>query len=345
VDSPFSFGFKAPDKLPDRLLHVKDVNLGYGDKRIINKVEMQILPSDRIGLIGPNGAGKSTLIKFLAGKLEPQGGTYWQAQDLKIGYFAQHQLEQLNPNDSPLQHLRNLDKQAREQDLRNYLGGFAFHGARVDEAIAPFSGGEKARLALALLIYQRPNLLLLDEPTNHLDLEMRLALSMALQSFAGAMVIVSHDRHMLKTVTDKLILVDSGKAAEFEGDLDDYSVWLQNRFKQEELDSNPSQSTPANNAQSQTARKDQRRESAEKRKRLQPLKNKVDKLEKQMEVLQQKKAQLEEKLGDSELYSDAKKEVLKQVLLDKANVDNDLEVIEMEWMEVLEQYEIAQAED
>lgn len=345
VDSPFSFGFKAPDKLPDRLLHVKDVNLGYGDKRIINKVEMQILPSDRIGLIGPNGAGKSTLIKFLAGKLEPQGGTYWQAQDLKIGYFAQHQLEQLNPNDSPLQHLRNLDKQAREQDLRNYLGGFAFHGARVDEAIAPFSGGEKARLALALLIYQRPNLLLLDEPTNHLDLEMRLALSMALQSFAGAMVIVSHDRHMLKTVTDKLILVDSGKATEFEGDLDDYSVWLQNRFKQEELDSNPSQSTPANNAQSQTARKDQRRESAEKRKRLQPLKNKVDKLEKQMEVLQQKKAQLEEKLGDSELYSDAKKEALKQVLLDKANVDSDLEAIEMEWMEVLEQYEIAQAED
>ncbi|MEN9433256.1 MAG: hypothetical protein RLZZ422_845 [Pseudomonadota bacterium] len=345
VDSPFSFGFKAPDKLPDRLLHVKDVNLGYGDKRIINKVEMQILPSDRIGLIGPNGAGKSTLIKFLAAKLEPQGGTYWQAQDLKIGYFAQHQLEQLNPNDSPLQHLRNLDKQAREQDLRNYLGGFAFHGARVDEAIAPFSGGEKARLALALLIYQRPNLLLLDEPTNHLDLEMRLALSMALQSFAGAMVIVSHDRHMLKTVTDKLILVDSGKATEFEGDLDDYSVWLQNRFKQEELDSNPSQSTPINNSQSQTARKDQRRESAEKRKRLQPLKNKVDKLEKQMEVLQQKKAQLEEKLGDSELYSDAKKEALKQVLLDKANVDNDLEVIEMEWMEVLEQYEIAQAED
>jgi ATP-binding cassette subfamily F protein 3 len=345
VDSPFSFGFKAPDKLPDRLLHVKDVNLGYGDKRIINKVEMQILPSDRIGLIGPNGAGKSTLIKFLAAKLEPQGGTYWQAQDLKIGYFAQHQLEQLHPNDSPLQHLRNLDKQAREQDLRNYLGGFAFHGARVDEAIAPFSGGEKARLALALLIYQRPNLLLLDEPTNHLDLEMRLALSMALQSFAGAMVIVSHDRHMLKTVTDKLILVDSGKAAEFEGDLDDYSVWLQNRFKQEELDSNPSQSTPANNAQSQTARKDQRRESAEKRKRLQPLKNKVDKLEKQMEVLQQKKAQLEEKLGDSELYSDAKKEALKQALLDKANVDNDLEAIEIEWMEVLEQYEIAQAED
>jgi ATP-binding cassette subfamily F protein 3 len=168
---------------------------------------------------------------------------------------------------------------------------------------------------------------------------------MALQSFAGAMVIVSHDRHMLKTVTDKLILVDSGKAAEFEGDLDDYSVWLQNRFKQEELDSNPSQSTPANNAQSQTARKDQRRESAEKRKRLQPLKNKVDKLEKQMEVLQQKKAQLEEKLGDSELYSDAKKEALKQALLDKANVDNDLEAIEIEWMEVLEQYEIAQAED
>ena len=343
IDSPFNFSFKEPDKLPDRLLHTKDVSLGYGDKSIINKVELQILPSDRIGLIGPNGAGKSTLIKFLAGKLEGKGGIYWQAQDLKIGYFAQHQLEQLNPNESPLQHLRTLDKQAREQDLRNYLGGFAFQGARVDEAVAPFSGGEKARLALALLIYQRPNLLLLDEPTNHLDLEMRLALSMALQAFSGAMVIVSHDRHMLKMVTDKLILVDSGKATEFEGDLDDYTVWLQNRFKQEELDINPTPNSSTTSAI--PARKEQRRESAEKRKRLQPLKNKVDKLEKQMAVLQQKQVQVAEKLGDSELYSEAKKEALKQLLLDKANLNSELDGVEMQWMEALEEYETAQAEN
>ena len=343
VDSPFSFSFRDPEKLPDRLLHVLKARIGYAEKIIIDQVELQILPGERIGLIGPNGAGKSTLIKFLAGKLSAQAGSAWQAQDLKIGYFAQHQLEQLNPEQSPLQHLRELDKQAREQDLRNYLGGFAFQGARVDEAVAPFSGGEKARLALALLIYQRPNLLLLDEPTNHLDLDMRLALSMALQEFTGAMVIVSHDRHMLKTVTDKLILVDSGKATEFTGDLDDYAVWLQNRFRDEEAASKSADEPAA--AHSAAGRKDQRRESAEKRKRLQPLKQKVDKLEKEMDKLNQRKTVLEAQLSEPDIYSEANKNKLKQLLLDKSTVDAQLEEVEMAWMEASETYETAMAGD
>ncbi|WP_298611056.1 ATP-binding cassette domain-containing protein [uncultured Thiothrix sp.] len=342
VDSPFSFSFRDPEKMPDRLLNMSGVSVGYGDKTIIANVRLQILPGERIGLIGPNGAGKSTLIKFLAGNLSAQAGECWQAQDLKVGYFAQHQLEQLKIDQSPLQHLRALDKQAREQDLRNYLGGFAFHGERVDEAVAPFSGGEKARLALALLIYQRPNLLLLDEPTNHLDLDMRLALSMALQAFNGAMVIVSHDRHMLKTVTDQLILVDSGKATEFEGDLDDYAVWLQNRFRDEEAVSKPIETTTA--AHSAAGRKDQRRESAEKRKQLQPLKRKVDQLEQEMHKLNQQKSKLEESLADPDTYTEANKTKLKQWLLDKSALEARLETVELEWMTLSEEYETALAE-
>ena len=342
VDSPFSFHFRDPEKMPDRLLNMVGVSVGYGEKTIISNVRLQIMPGERIGLIGPNGAGKSTLIKFLAGNLPAQSGDYWQAADLKIGYFAQHQLEQLKVDESPLQHLRHLDKQAREQDLRNFLGGFAFHGERVDEAVAPFSGGEKARLALALLIYQRPNLLLLDEPTNHLDLDMRLALSMALQEFTGAMVIVSHDRHMLKTVTDELILVDSGKATEFDGDLDDYAVWLQNRFRAEEAESKPTEA--ATTAHSAAGRKDQRRESAERRKQLQPLKRKVDQLEQEMTKLNQQQAKLEVLLADPESYSEANKTKLKQWLLDKSTLETKLATVELEWMTLSEEYETALTE-
>lgn len=341
VDSQFQFQFREPEKLPDRLLNMEKVNIGYGDKTIVGNVRLQILPTERLGLIGPNGAGKSTLIKFLAGELAAQSGECWQAQDLKIGYFAQHQLEQLDPQQTAFQHLRELDKQAREQDLRNYLGGFGFQGERVDEVVAPFSGGEKARLALALLIYQRPNLLLLDEPTNHLDLEMRLALSMALQVFSGAMVIVSHDRHLLKTVTDELLLVDSGQVTEFDGDLDDYATWLQNRFR-----ANTTNTTNTNQdaVHTATARKDQRREAAERRKQLQPLKRKVDQLEQQLDKLTEQQQQLETQLGDTELYSEANKAKLKDLLQQKAQVDTQLETVEMTWIEASEAYEEAQAQ-
>ncbi|MFN3785502.1 MAG: ATP-binding cassette domain-containing protein, partial [Thiothrix sp.] len=336
VDSPFHFRFRDPEKLPERLLHIRAAQLGYGETPILAKVELQILAGERIGLIGANGAGKSTLIKFLAGKLKAQAGEVWQAQALKIGYFAQHQLEQLNPEHSPLQHLRALDKHASEQDLRNFLGGFAFQGDRVEEAVAPFSGGEKARLALALLIYQRPNLLLLDEPTNHLDLEMRLALSTALQGFAGAMVIVAHDRHLLKTVTDRLLLVDAGKVTEFSGDLDDYAIWLQNRLRAGGAVSKPLNETAA--AHTAAGRKDQRREAAEKRRQLQPLKRQIDKLEADMEKLNQRKAALEAQLADPDLYSDSHKAVLKQLLLEKSNLDAKLEAVEMAWLEASETY-------
>ncbi|MBV1913848.1 MAG: ATP-binding cassette domain-containing protein, partial [Pseudomonadales bacterium] len=233
VDSPFHFSFPAAEKIPERLLTLDQVDVGYPPPSsetqpvpILKGVELSILAGQQIGLLGRNGAGKSTLIKLIAGKLGALGGTVTPAKDLKVGYFAQHQLEQLDDSKSPIEHLIALDKRAREQDLRNFIGGFGFIGDRASEPVGPFSGGEKARLALALIAYQRPNLLLMDEPTNHLDLEMRHALVMALQDFKGAMIIVSHDRHMLRSTTDSLLLVDNGIAEPFDGDLDEYQNWL-----------------------------------------------------------------------------------------------------------------------
>ena len=313
IDSPFKFSFFEPRKLPDRLLNITEASIGYGDTPIISNVDFQLMPGQRIGLIGPNGAGKSTLIKCLAGELKVLAGELWCAQDLHIGYFAQHQVEQLHLEQSPLQHMRILDKEAREQDLRNYLGGFGFQGERVDEAVAPFSGGEKARLVLALLVYQRPNLLLLDEPTNHLDLDMRHALSMALQVFEGAMVIVSHDRHLLKSVTDEYVIVEGGFAKEFDGDLDDYSKWLNNREK--ELAAVGKVEDKA------VSRKDQRKHEADMRKQLQPLKRIVDKHEKELDKLVEQSAELEKQLADPDIYLDENKEALKSLLLKKRDVD------------------------
>ncbi|WP_022950464.1 ATP-binding cassette domain-containing protein [Leucothrix mucor] len=332
IDSPFKFSFFEPRKLPDRLLNLTEASVGYGGAPIIEKVDFQLMPGQRIGLIGPNGAGKSTLIKCLAGELPVLAGSMWSAQDLHLGYFAQHQVEQLHIDQSPLDHMRALDKEAREQDLRNYLGGFGFQGERVDEAVQPFSGGEKARLVLALLVYQRPNLLLLDEPTNHLDLDMRHALSMALQAFEGAMVIVSHDRHLLKSVTDDLVLVDSGKATVFEGDLDDYSLWLKNR---EQAQNAPKTEDRPDN------RKDKRKQNAEQRKRLQPLKRIVDKHEKEMDTLSKGSAELEKQLADPDIYSEHNKEKLKALLLKKSEIDGKLEEVELAWMEAAEEYEQA----
>ena len=338
VDSPFHFTFFEPEKLPDRLLNVTDVAIGYGDGEqqicIVDQLKMQILPGQRIGLIGPNGAGKSTLIKFLAGELTAQKGESWEAQDLKIGYFAQHQLEQLDPDQTALEQLRRLDNVAREQDLRNYLGGFGFKGERVDEPIKPFSGGEKARLVLALLVYQKPNLLLLDEPTNHLDLQMRHALSVALQGFQGAMVIVSHDRHLLKTVTDELVIVHDGKAEAFAGDLDDYATYIAEAIKQ-----SASSTTVA--PVKERSRKEQRQQEAERRKQLQPLKNKLKKLEKSLDAFTEKQSELEAWLAQPDSYADDNKDVLKKKLREKSEIDKSLEAVEMEWMALSEEYETA----
>lgn len=334
IDSPFHFKFLDPIKLPERLIVVEKAAVGYGDQNIIEQVNFHLTPRKRIGLIGPNGAGKSTFIKFLAGELQCNQGEIVFAQDFHLGYFAQHQLEQLDFSQTPLEHLRELDKKAHEQALRNYLGGFNFKGDRLDEAVGPFSGGEKARLVLALLIYQRPNVLLLDEPTNHLDLEMRHALSIALQDFQGAMVIVSHDRHMLKTVTDELLIVDNKKVMPFDGDLDDYAQWLKDKNKQEQVE------VDINAPDSKTvSRKEQRKLEADLRKKLQPLKRHADKLEKQLDQLNTKQSKLENTLADPIIYQDANKQKLKQTLLEKSETDKALEEIEIQWMEASEEYE------
>ena len=349
IDSPFHFKFFEPEKIPERLLNVMDAAIGYDDGKqqttIIDNLKLQLTPGQRIGLIGPNGAGKSTLIKFLAGELKAQKGETWQAQDLKIGYFAQHQLEQLDPDKTALEQLRALDQVAREQELRNYLGGFGFRGERVDEPVKPFSGGEKARLVLALLVYQKPNLLLLDEPTNHLDLQMRHALSVALQGFSGAMVIVSHDRHLLKTVTDELLIVHNGKAEEFAGDLDDYARYIADAIRQSEhTEATSDTSTPHKEAHKELSRKQQRQQEAERRKQLQPLRNKIKKLEKELDDLSEKQAKLEAILAEPDTYLEENREELKKNLLEKSRIDQALEIVETEWMEASEEYETKAAD-
>ena len=341
VDSPFQFSFREPEKLPERLLDSRDIVLGYNDTPLLKNVQVHLHAGDRIGLIGPNGAGKSTLIKFLAGELAALSGESWQAQYLKIGYFAQHQLEQLNPEQTPLQHLRQLDKKTRESSLRGYLGGFGFTGDRVEEPVAPFSGGEKARLVLALLIYQKPNLLLLDEPTNHLDLEMRHALSMALQEFTGAMVIVSHDRHLLKSVTDQLILVDNGVVDLFDGDLDDYAKGLQGKVAATETESPLAQTAIQPVVENTLSKKDVRRLEAEKRKNLQPLKNRVDRLERKIEELGNRLEEIDRQLADPALYSEQDTEAMTSLVQDKAYLAKDIGELEEQWMQATDDYEKA----
>ncbi|WP_256677054.1 ABC-F family ATP-binding cassette domain-containing protein, partial [Pseudomonas sp. PICF6] len=242
VDSPFDFVFRESTKISSPLIDLSDARLGYGDKTVLEKVKLQLTPGARIGLLGPNGAGKSTLIKNLSGELEPLAGRLTRGENTVVGYFAQHQLDSLDAKASPLLHLQRLAPNEREQTLRDFLGGFDFRGARIDEPVLNFSGGEKARLALALIAWGRPNLLLLDEPTNHLDLEMRLALTMALQEFSGAVLVVSHDRHLLKSTTDNFFLVADGKVEEFDGDLEDYARWLVD-YRQRNA---PVSTTPAN---------------------------------------------------------------------------------------------------
>ena len=337
VDSPFNFHFREADKMPNPLITLADVAVGYTETPLLSKVRLTIHPGDRIGLLGHNGAGKSTLIKLLSGELKALQGDITTAKELNIGYFAQHQLEQLDFDASPLLHLQRVDNKATESDLRKYLGGFAFNNDMATDPVAPLSGGEKARLVLALLVYQKPNLLLLDEPTNHLDLEMRHALTVAMQEFEGAMIIVSHDRHLLRTVTDNLLLVAHGKVVEFDGSLDDYRTWLSQQAK--ELSSSEIvESLYDDGAQN---KKQIRQNSAEKRKSLKPLQNKLKKLEKQMEDLSANKEMLEEKLADNNIYDESNKEVLKKLLEEQGQVDNELQQVEIDWLEVSEEFEVA----
>ena len=303
-------------------------------------MKLTIHPGDRIGLLGHNGAGKSTLIKLLSGELNTLAGDYITAKELNIGYFAQHQLEQLDFEASPLLHLQRIDPKATESDLRKYLGGFAFNNDMAMEPVAPLSGGEKARLVLALVVYQKPNLLLLDEPTNHLDLEMRHALTVAMQEFEGAMIIVSHDRHLLRTVTDNFLLVANGRVVEFDGSLEDYRNWLSQQAKS--MSENTVEEVQNTNDDGQN-KKQIRQQTAEKRKLLKPLQNKLKKLESKMEELTSSKESLEEKLADNDIYSVANKETLKLLLEEQGQVDNNLQQVEMDWLEVSEELESASA--
>ena len=330
VDSPFHFQFLAPEKLPDTLLNLRDVQAGYDDKIILDQVKLSIRSGDRIGLLGANGAGKSTLIKLLAGTLPPLAGEYQQAQDLRIGYFAQHQLEQLRTDESALQHLLRLDPKASEQALRDFLGGFAFNGDMVTAAIAPFSGGEKARLSLALLVYQRPNVLLLDEPTNHLDIEMRHALGLALQDYAGALITISHDRHLLRSVTDTLLLVTDGHVTDYDGDLDDYRQTILSR-SQGDATAKPEAE------HSSAARKERKRQAAEKRQQLKPLRDKLKKLEQTMEKLQNEKTAIDQQLANPDIYSDTNKDQLRELLQNQGQVGHKLEKAEGSWMIISEE--------
>lgn len=350
VDSPFNFTFPVSEKISSPLLNLQKSDLGYGDKTILNQFSTSILPGMRIGLLGPNGAGKSTLIKSLVGDIHPLTGQRSTGEHLRIGYFAQHQLEALDLNASPFLHLQRISPKASDQEIRRFLGGFDFRGDAALEKITRFSGGEKARLALAIIAWQKPNLLMLDEPTNHLDLEMRHALTEALQNFEGAIIVVSHDRHLLKNTVDTFWLVAEGKVEEFKGDLHDYEVWLQNYMPETYSSTSGSggQADLADGLQNESSedRKERKRIAAEKRKKLSPLKKQLTQAEGVMSKAQEQLTILEEKLADSDLYLHENKDKLKLLLDEQTKQKQALEESELQWFELSEEIEEAeQAED
>ncbi|HVE06529.1 MAG TPA: ATP-binding cassette domain-containing protein [Paraburkholderia sp.] len=354
VASPFTFEFRAPDAAPNPMMVMDGVRCGYhapdgSEIPIVGQVSLSIQNGQRIGLLGANGQGKSTLIKTLAGTLEALGGHVQQGKGLQIGYFAQHQLETLRPDDSPLQHLARLAPTTREQELRDFLGGFNFSGDMATAAIAPFSGGEKARLALALIIWQKPNLLLLDEPTNHLDLETRHALTMALAQFDGTLILVSHDRHLLRATTDQFMLVAKHRLQPFDGDLDDYRDWLLQHAAEQRAalkagaaahnGSRPDSAT----GDSSVNRKEQRRQEAETRQKLahlkKPLQTRISKLEKEMDALHGEKATLDAFVADPASYSAELKTKLTESIRRQADLATRLETLEAQWLEAHEELE------
>jgi ATP-binding cassette subfamily F protein 3 len=343
VDSPFEFHFEAAPINARQLLRLEDVTLGYGDPAtappVLAGVSWSILAGDRIGLLGPNGAGKSTLLKCVAGTIQPRRGERLTAQALKIGYFAQHQVEQLRADESPLWHLARLEPATREQELRNFLGGFDFRGDMVTAPVGRFSGGEKARLTLALLVRQRPNLLILDEPTNHLDIEMREALAEALQDYDGALVVVAHDRHLLRATADALWLVADGRIAPFDGDLDDYRDWVLGLRRRTAAGERAEPAAVAVEAAGAPAdRKAQKRAEAESRQRAyaqkKPLATRLEKVERAMEALNAEKSALEAWLAAPEAYTEASRDELKAKLARQGDLAWELARREAEWLEL-----------
>ncbi|QRX85042.1 ATP-binding cassette domain-containing protein [Glaciimonas sp. PAMC28666] len=363
----FSFEFREPLSAPNPLLTMEDVSAGYRiesatshdvtEKVIIAGINFSLQIGQRIGLLGVNGAGKSTFIKTIAEELKPLHGDAQFGKGLSIGYFAQHQVEMLRHDESPLWHLAKIAPTTREQELRNFLGSFNFNGPMVTSSIAPFSGGEKARLALALIVWQRPNLLLLDEPTNHLDLETREALTMALAQFEGTLVLVSHDRHLLRATTDQFIIVADGKVEPFDGDLDDYKDWL---FKTKLAAKNVGKDAglpktketakiisavaPAAAPQADSAdRREQKRQDAEARQKLaalkKPIESKIKRLDEQLAKRNAQKATVDTHLANPEVYEKDKKKELTTLLTDQAFYAKELAQLEAEWMEQQEALE------
>jgi len=341
VDSQFGFEFRAPVAAPDPLLVLDGMSVGYHDKPLISNIELAIRPGERIGLLGKNGAGKTTLIKLLAHELAPLNGKRVEGKDLNIGYFAQHQLEQLRPDDSPLQHMMKLDPLTREQEHLNYLGGFDFKGDMARSPCANFSGGEKSRLALALLIWTRPNLLLLDEPTNHLDLEMRHALTLALQDFEGGVILVSHDRALLRATCDEFVLVADGKATAFDGDLEDYSQWL-NEQRLKEKQATQAVATDKSNKNDRALNKAERQARIAERR---PLLKELEQIERNMAQWQTDKKVCDEQLNDTELYTSADKSALQALLKTQAALTQQLETAEERWLVLHEMLEAIPALD
>ncbi len=324
IDSPFYFSFPKPGKTSDPLLVLDKASLGYADNEILGNVSLRFCPGDRVGLIGRNGAGKSTLLKSLTGKLPLLAGDRTTGAHLRIGYFDQQQLEVLDLAASPLLHVQRLTPGRREQEILDFLGGFQFKGEAATSAIAPFSGGEKARLALALVVWQNPNLLILDEPTNHLDLEMRHALEVAINGFEGALVLVSHDRHLLRNAVEDLILVEAGKTLPYDEDLATYEKWV--------LSANTTK-PGSSGTEKVGSRKEQRQDAAERRAKLKPLKKAIEKAERDFHATEQKLASIKEALADPSLYEDDGKDALTKLLKDEGTLKGQLQDLEASWLE------------
>ena len=334
VDSPFTFTFPAVDATARQLVRLDRTTLGYANAPpVLRDVEWGVLAGARIGLLGANGAGKSTLLKALAGTLAPLTGERVAAQQLRLGYFAQHQVEQLRADESPLWHLTRLEPNTREQELRDYLGGFDIRGDMATSNVERFSGGEKARLTLALIVRQRPNLLLLDEPTNHLDIEMREALTEALQDYGGALIVVAHDRHLLRATTDELWLVADGRVTPFDGDLDDYRAWVLDRNRRAPASDDRSSATRPS-----ADRRTQKREEAELRQRRaaerKPLASRQASIEQDIERLTAEKNALDDWLATTEAYADDAKERLVTSIARQGELTWMLARLESEWLEL-----------
>ena len=342
VDNPFTFQFREPLALPNPLVMIDKASAGYGEGEsaveILTQIKLNLVPGSRIGLLGKNGAGKSTLIKLLAGELAALSGTVQLAKGVQLGYFAQHQLDTLRAEESALWHLQKIAPQQTEQELRNYLGSFAFHGDKVKEPVTTFSGGEKARLVLALIVWQRPNLLLLDEPTNHLDLDMRQALTEALVDYQGSLVVVSHDRHLLRNTVEEFYLVHDKQVEEFNGDLEDYAKWLNEVNAQSAVKNNDVLKTE--NENSSQNRKEQKRREAELRQQSAPLRKKIAQFEMEMEKLTNHLSQIEQQLADGELYDSQNKEKLTALLNEQVQLKKNLETVETDWLTTQEELEL-----